>query len=145
MSWVFLDLSSELIGLLWWVRSFLLRPLLRVFFSKFDFCFLPTNKLQVQILDQKLDLSSVQSRCGSKDNIKHVPGGGNVSKTTGASSRRSSKPPVWTRSDPDDPRTLTPDNLSRDLWSHEHFLCCWPKLLLPGCFYHFPLNAHDRT
>lgn len=35
---------------------------------------------QVQILDQKLDLSSVQPRCGSKDNIKHVPGGGQVSK-----------------------------------------------------------------
>lgn len=32
----------------------------------------------MQILDKKLDLSSVQSRCGSKDNIKHVPGGGNV-------------------------------------------------------------------
>lgn len=38
------------------------------------------STFQVQILDQKLDLSSVQSRCGSKDNIKHVPGGGNVSK-----------------------------------------------------------------
>ncbi|KAM7370401.1 hypothetical protein PAMP_009954 [Pampus punctatissimus] len=40
---------------------------------KVVFCF-----FQVQILDQKLDLSNVQSRCGSKDNIKHVPGGGNV-------------------------------------------------------------------
>ena len=34
---------------------------------------------QVQILEQKLDLSNVQSRCGSKDNIRHVAGGGNVS------------------------------------------------------------------
>ena len=34
---------------------------------------------QVQIVEQKLDLTSVQSRCGSKDNIKHVAGGGNVS------------------------------------------------------------------
>lgn len=35
--------------------------------------------LQVQILHKKLDFSHVTSRCGSKDNIKHVPGGGNVS------------------------------------------------------------------
>ncbi|MEQ2196328.1 hypothetical protein XENOCAPTIV_014770, partial [Xenoophorus captivus] len=32
----------------------------------------------VQILDKKLDVSSVQSRCGSKDNLKHKPGGGRV-------------------------------------------------------------------
>lgn len=35
---------------------------------------------QVQILDQKLDFGNVQARCGSKDNIKHTPGGGRVSK-----------------------------------------------------------------
>lgn len=35
---------------------------------------------QVKILDQKVDYSNVQSKCGSKDNMKHVPGGGNVSK-----------------------------------------------------------------
>lgn len=35
--------------------------------------------VQVQILDKKLDLTNVQSRCGSKDNIKHTPGGGKVS------------------------------------------------------------------
>lgn len=34
---------------------------------------------QVQILHKKLDFSHVTSRCGSKDNIKHIPGGGNVS------------------------------------------------------------------
>lgn len=34
--------------------------------------------LQVQILDKKLDLSNVQARCGSKDNLKHTPGGGKV-------------------------------------------------------------------
>ncbi|TKS89413.1 Microtubule-associated protein tau [Collichthys lucidus] len=32
----------------------------------------------VQILDQKVDYSNVQSKCGSKDNMKHAPGGGNV-------------------------------------------------------------------
>ncbi|KAG9355993.1 hypothetical protein JZ751_000837, partial [Albula glossodonta] len=32
----------------------------------------------VQIVTKKLDFSHVTSRCGSKDNIKHVPGGGNV-------------------------------------------------------------------
>lgn len=34
---------------------------------------------QVQILDKKLELGTVQARCGSKDNIKHTPGGGKVS------------------------------------------------------------------
>lgn len=34
---------------------------------------------QVQILDQKVDYSNIQSKCGSKANLKHVPGGGNVS------------------------------------------------------------------
>ncbi|CDQ63605.1 unnamed protein product [Oncorhynchus mykiss] len=32
----------------------------------------------VEILDQKIDFSNVQSKCRSKDNIKHIPGGGNV-------------------------------------------------------------------
>ncbi|XP_069047249.1 microtubule-associated protein 4 isoform X8 [Lepisosteus oculatus] len=32
----------------------------------------------VQIITKKLDFSHVTSRCGSKDNIKHVPGGGNI-------------------------------------------------------------------
>uniref|UniRef100_A0A3B4ABF8 Microtubule-associated protein n=1 Tax=Periophthalmus magnuspinnatus TaxID=409849 RepID=A0A3B4ABF8_9GOBI len=31
---------------------------------------------QVQILDKKIDFSNVQARCGSKDNLKHTPGGG---------------------------------------------------------------------
>uniref|UniRef100_A0A673MCX3 Microtubule-associated protein n=1 Tax=Sinocyclocheilus rhinocerous TaxID=307959 RepID=A0A673MCX3_9TELE len=34
---------------------------------------------QVQILDQKVDFSNIQSKCGSKGNLRHVPGGGNVS------------------------------------------------------------------
>ncbi|XP_019724829.1 microtubule-associated protein 4-like [Hippocampus comes] len=40
----------------------------------------PSNpsKARVQIVHKKLDFSHVTSRCGSKDNIKHVPGGGNV-------------------------------------------------------------------
>lgn len=37
---------------------------------------------KVQIINKKLDLSNVQSKCGSKDNIKHVPGGGSVSTVT---------------------------------------------------------------
>ncbi|XP_069501958.1 microtubule-associated protein 4 isoform X6 [Ambystoma mexicanum] len=35
---------------------------------------------RVQILSKKVNYSHVQSKCGSKDNIKHVPGGGNVAK-----------------------------------------------------------------
>lgn len=38
----------------------------------------PSRLLQVQILDKKVDFSSIQSRCGSKDNLKHTPGGGKV-------------------------------------------------------------------
>ncbi|XP_026230732.1 microtubule-associated protein 4 isoform X2 [Anabas testudineus] len=38
----------------------------------------PPGKARVQIVHKKLDFSHVTSRCGSKDNIKHVPGGGNV-------------------------------------------------------------------
>uniref|UniRef100_A0A8D0RF48 Microtubule-associated protein n=1 Tax=Sus scrofa TaxID=9823 RepID=A0A8D0RF48_PIG len=38
-----------------------------------------------------LDLSNVQSKCGSKDNIKHVPGGGSVSTVT-LSLRRAAVP-----------------------------------------------------
>ncbi|XP_059345390.1 microtubule-associated protein 4 isoform X2 [Ammospiza nelsoni] len=33
---------------------------------------------KVQIVSKKANYSHVQSKCGSKDNIKHVPGGGNV-------------------------------------------------------------------
>lgn len=44
---------------------------------------------KVQIINKKLDLSNVQSKCGSKDNIKHVPGGGSVSTFT-----RSLRPPA---------------------------------------------------
>lgn len=40
--------------------------------------YLSSRTLQVQILDKKVDLSNVQARCGSKDNIKHTPGGGKV-------------------------------------------------------------------
>lgn len=31
--------------------------------------------LQVQILNKKVDVSKVTSKCGSKDNMKHKPGG----------------------------------------------------------------------
>ncbi|XP_053571621.1 uncharacterized protein LOC128661387 [Bombina bombina] len=33
---------------------------------------------KVQIVSKKVNYSHIQSKCGSKDNIKHVPGGGNV-------------------------------------------------------------------
>ncbi|GCC37313.1 hypothetical protein chiPu_0015816 [Chiloscyllium punctatum] len=48
---------------------------------------------KVQIVNKKIDYSHVQSKCGSKDNIKHVPGGGNVQipKTKLDVSRASSK------------------------------------------------------
>ncbi|KAK5919279.1 hypothetical protein CgunFtcFv8_023182 [Champsocephalus gunnari] len=38
----------------------------------------PAPKAKVQIVHKKLDFSHITSRCGSKDNIKHVPGGGKV-------------------------------------------------------------------
>ncbi|XP_072219904.1 uncharacterized protein [Leuresthes tenuis] len=38
----------------------------------------PAAKAKVQILNRKVDLSKVTSKCGSKDNIKHKPGGGDV-------------------------------------------------------------------
>ncbi|KFP26224.1 Microtubule-associated protein 2, partial [Phaethon lepturus] len=34
----------------------------------------------VRILNKKIDFSDIQSRCGSRDNIKHSAGGGNVSR-----------------------------------------------------------------
>lgn len=37
-----------------------------------------SRSLQVQILDKKVDFSNIQARCGSKDNLKHTPGGGKV-------------------------------------------------------------------
>lgn len=33
---------------------------------------------KVQITNKKVDLSKVTSKCGSKDNIKHKPGGGDL-------------------------------------------------------------------
>lgn len=36
------------------------------------------SQSKVQILNKKVDLSKVTSKCGSKDNIKHKPGGGDV-------------------------------------------------------------------
>ncbi|XP_034743545.1 microtubule-associated protein 4 isoform X5 [Etheostoma cragini] len=38
----------------------------------------PAAKARVQILHKKVDLSKVTSKCGSKDNIKYKPGGGDV-------------------------------------------------------------------
>ncbi|XP_035490917.1 microtubule-associated protein 4 isoform X4 [Scophthalmus maximus] len=38
----------------------------------------PAAKARVQILSKKVDVSKVTSKCGSKDNIKYKPGGGDV-------------------------------------------------------------------
>ncbi|KAM6989745.1 uncharacterized protein LKV04_009336 isoform 3-T3 [Tautogolabrus adspersus] len=38
----------------------------------------PAAKAKVQILNKKVDLSKVTSKCGSKDNMKYKPGGGDV-------------------------------------------------------------------
>ncbi|XP_067329954.1 microtubule-associated protein 4 isoform X3 [Channa argus] len=38
----------------------------------------PPGKARVQILNKKVDVSKVTSKCGSKDNIKYKPGGGDV-------------------------------------------------------------------
>lgn len=64
------DLSSSL-----WARPLLRR--LSLSFLK-TFSSLPSRTLQVQILDKKVDFSNIQARCGSKDNLKHTPGGGKV-------------------------------------------------------------------
>ncbi|XP_061109981.1 microtubule-associated protein 4-like isoform X1 [Conger conger] len=37
-----------------------------------------TSQGKVQIVNKKADFSHITSRCGSKDNMKHVPGGGNI-------------------------------------------------------------------
>lgn len=49
--------------------------------------------LQVQIVSKKVNYSHIQSKCGSKDNIKHVPGGGSVSMSAG---QRRPGPPAGT-------------------------------------------------
>uniref|UniRef100_A0A3Q3VMH1 Microtubule-associated protein n=1 Tax=Mola mola TaxID=94237 RepID=A0A3Q3VMH1_MOLML len=38
----------------------------------------PSVCLQVHIVSKKLDVSNVTSKCGSKDNIHHIPGGGQL-------------------------------------------------------------------
>ncbi|XP_075683954.1 microtubule-associated protein 4 isoform X3 [Rhinoderma darwinii] len=50
---------------------------------------------KVQIVSKKLNYGHVQSKCGSKDNIKHVPGGGNVTNAA-KPSVGSSRPPAST-------------------------------------------------
>ncbi|XP_062978277.1 uncharacterized protein LOC134395923 isoform X2 [Elgaria multicarinata webbii] len=47
---------------------------------------------KVQIVSKKANYSHVQSKCGSKDNIKHVPGGGNVPNAPKAASGSHSQP-----------------------------------------------------
>ncbi|KAJ6655091.1 hypothetical protein lerEdw1_005995 [Lerista edwardsae] len=47
---------------------------------------------KVQIVSKKANYSHVQSKCGSKDNIKHVPGGGNVPNAQRPASGNHSRP-----------------------------------------------------
>ncbi|XP_060103881.1 microtubule-associated protein 4 [Heteronotia binoei] len=47
---------------------------------------------KVQIISKKASYSHVQSKCGSKDNIKHVPGGGNVPNAQRPASGNHSRP-----------------------------------------------------
>ncbi|XP_039224697.1 protein bassoon-like isoform X4 [Crotalus tigris] len=47
---------------------------------------------KVQILSKKVNYSHVQSKCGSKDNIKHIPGGGNVQNVPKPASGNKSQP-----------------------------------------------------
>ncbi|XP_073533119.1 uncharacterized protein [Phyllobates terribilis] len=54
---------------------------------------------KVQIVNKKVNYSHVQSKCGSKDNIKHVPGGGNVTNAA-KPSVGSSRPPASTSHKP---------------------------------------------
>ncbi|XP_072269159.1 uncharacterized protein [Pyxicephalus adspersus] len=54
---------------------------------------------KVQIVSKKANYSHVQSKCGSKDNIKHVPGGGNVTNST-KPSVGAARPPTSTGQKP---------------------------------------------
>ncbi|XP_075171891.1 uncharacterized protein LOC142243655 isoform X2 [Anomaloglossus baeobatrachus] len=54
---------------------------------------------KVQIVNKKVNYNHVQSKCGSKDNIKHVPGGGNVTNAA-KPSIGSSRAPVSTSHKP---------------------------------------------
>ncbi|XP_063780635.1 microtubule-associated protein 4 isoform X2 [Pseudophryne corroboree] len=47
---------------------------------------------KVQIVSKKVNYAHVQSKCGSKDNIKHVPGGGNVTNAAKPPSSSNLKP-----------------------------------------------------
>ncbi|KAM6452661.1 uncharacterized protein PHA67_018882 isoform 2-T2 [Liasis olivaceus] len=59
---------------------------------------LPNGK--VQIVSKKANYSHVQSKCGSKDNIKHVPGGGNVPNAPKPASGSHSQPSTAPRPSP---------------------------------------------
>lgn len=103
-------------------------------------CFLHYNTFlshvstfQVQILNQKLDLSNVQSRCGSKDNLKHVPGGGNVSRwgIGAADMQLSSKSPRVSWMFPHKGTGCTKTScVFVSFWSPQHSTC-WHLLLTP--------------
>ncbi|XP_065442745.1 microtubule-associated protein 4 isoform X3 [Chrysemys picta bellii] len=55
---------------------------------------------KVQIVSKKANYSHVQSKCGSKDNIKHVPGGGNVPNAPKPASGSRSQPSSAPRPSP---------------------------------------------
>ncbi|XP_074802604.1 microtubule-associated protein 4 isoform X6 [Natator depressus] len=58
----------------------------------------PSGK--VQIVSKKANYSHVQSKCGSKDNIKHVPGGGNVPNAQKPASGSRSQPSIAPKPSP---------------------------------------------
>ncbi|XP_050798363.1 microtubule-associated protein 4 isoform X10 [Gopherus flavomarginatus] len=55
---------------------------------------------KVQIVSKKANYSHVQSKCGSKDNIKHVPGGGNVPNAPKPTSGSRSQPSIAPKPSP---------------------------------------------
>ncbi|XP_039382822.1 microtubule-associated protein 4 isoform X3 [Mauremys reevesii] len=55
---------------------------------------------KVQIVSKKANYSHVQSKCGSKDNIKHVPGGGNVPNAPKPASGSRSQPSIAPKPSP---------------------------------------------
>ncbi|XP_043365741.1 microtubule-associated protein 4 isoform X4 [Dermochelys coriacea] len=55
---------------------------------------------KVQIVSKKANYSHVQSKCGSKDNIKHVPGGGNVPNAQKPASGSRSQPSIAPKPSP---------------------------------------------
>lgn len=95
-----------------------------LFFFFFFFCSLT---LQVQIVSKKVSYSHIQSKCGSKDNIKHVPGGGNVSMRSGPLVSEA-KPPMGRTGE-----RATPSLVGEWIWGDPdaHMSSDWVSLVSP--------------